>query len=425
MHKLLRRIAYYYPLTFLGSLLAAVSVYLLGMGYAYKNPFSLFLGMLGLFLLILFAVLGRVQANRLEKQQVSWESYEPVFAGRKGAHHRFDVPGERAFFFYRYHFTITGDLRVGKTVRLWYYRENSFPGGGGMEIPLLFPLCGVFFARGRASVKDIFGLSRARFLGELEREIPVQPTLLKEKREVSVQATGGEDSKQKRKTSDEEKYYMRDYIPGDKFRDINWKASTKLNDIFTRISPVTQEKMKIIHVDFRHYKKEPAESLESIYHLHYIKNWLISFLWNSKRDHPEYQFHLSTGEGTVLLESEDDIKRFSMYVPKIFYQHSPAALRETGGVERLFVFSTPFDEGLNGYLRRFSNIPVTVFRTRFPQNGKEQNGEGSLENVELFRLPSHPYVPAPALFRRHKKKKNPGVDYTRDINEQIVSIELI
>lgn len=426
--QFLRSLSFYYPFTFAGTTLFLVSGFLLGRSYAFKNPFGIFLAAAALGIVLLFAILGRVQADRFEKVQISWESFEPLYAGRKGSRQRLDARERGTFLFFRIHFAVYGPLQVGKQAKLLFYKEVSFPGNGSLDIPLLFPLCGVFRARGKAAVKDIFTLTRARFMTVLHREIPVQPSLIKEERTVPVQVAGGEDTKERRKTSDEEKYYMREYVPGDRFRDINWKATSKLNDIVTRISPMTQDKTRIIFIDFRHYKKSKGETRQAVFHLHYCKSWLISFLWNTKREHPEYQFHLSTGKGLVLLESEDDIKRFSLSLPGLFYQHEPAEIRQIIGVNRLFIFTTPYDNGLSGYIGRFSGIPVTVFRTAFPKPTarKEEAEAGVNERIVRFTtLPSQPYLPMPWVLKSDKERTNPGIGpFVTELHEREVTVTL-
>jgi hypothetical protein len=419
--EIIHKLQYYYPFTLPGTVLAGVLVYILGISYAYKNPFGLFIAIVGLVMMILLALLSRLQANRFEKLSISWESHEPLYAARGGSHQKVVVPQRSAYFFFRIHFIIAGRFQVGRERSLWYYREQSFPGNGTLEMGLLFPMCGLFHAQGTFAIKDVFGLSRARFLPVMKRQLPVQPSLLGERKRIAVQVTGGEDSKQKKKTSDEEKYYMREYIPGDKFRDINWKATSRLDEIFTRVSPATEEKIRIIYVDFRHFAGDSEETLQSVYHLHYIKSWLISFLWNTKRDYPEYQFHVATGEGAVLLETEDDIQRFSMTIPGMFYMHEPAMLRDPSGVDRLFVFSTPFDRGLTGYLRQYGGVPVTLFRTRIPRDSGQQGQE-----IRFFTLPMHPLVPAPWLLKREQEVKNPGVAGTvENTEEETLAVRLV
>ncbi len=280
-------IARFYPFTIPGTVLAGVVFYLLGTGYSRQNPYALFLALSGLFVLAILAALSRIQAYRLSKTQVMWDSSDAMYSGVPGAKQRFSIHHFKTWFFYRVHVRITGVFKAGNDAEYRVLQEKSFTGEGILEIPLSFPFSGTFHGRAVISIQDIFGLVRAGAAQELHRTVSVLPSLLKEALTVIPDATGGEDETQPRKSSDQEKYYMREYMPGDRFRDVNWKATSKIGEMITRISPVTEEETRLILIDFRHFSRDEEEKLEHVAHLEMMKKWCVSFLWQIKQNHPD------------------------------------------------------------------------------------------------------------------------------------------
>ena len=56
-----------------------------------------------------------------------------------------------------------------------------------------------------------------------------------------VNISVGYDTTQRAQTADEEKYFMREYMPGDRMKDINWKASSRLDQLNTGLR-ITRQK---------------------------------------------------------------------------------------------------------------------------------------------------------------------------------------
>ena len=57
-------------------------------------------------------------------------------------------------------------------------------------------------------------------------------------------------------------------------KDINWKTSSRLNQLITRISPLALDKEMLLQISFRHYKFDTKETLSSTLHLEYLKRGL-------------------------------------------------------------------------------------------------------------------------------------------------------
>jgi uncharacterized protein (DUF58 family) len=350
-----------YPLTLAGTLAAAAAFFLLGRGLAQANPYAVFLALLAAVVLTLLVVAGRLLAAACARRQFQWDCSATLIARRPGTEQAIQAPEARLPPFFRVQFRFSGQLAAGNGAWVRLARSLSFALPGTHPLPLYLPLCGELTARGHFLVRDVFGLTRARFGEELQRFLTVLPAWIAPGPPRLVEPAGGFEDKSLRKASEEEKYFMREYQPGDRFRDINWKVSSRLQELITRISPVTQEKTRLLAVDFRHYRPAGPESLESVLHLDYLKSWLLAFLRGLKAANERLQFRVRTAAGSRLLATAEDIEAFAEELSGLAYQSDPGPGTEEAG--ELFVFSTPFDKGLPLYLAARPLARAQVFRT--------------------------------------------------------------
>jgi len=400
-----------YPLTLAGTLVAAAAFFLLGRGLAQANPYAVFLALLAVVVLAALVLAGRLQAAAGARRQYQWDCSAPLAARRPGTGQAIHAPDARLLPFFRVQFRFNGRLSVGRGAGVRLARSLSFAAAGTHPLPLSLPLCGQLNARGRFSVRDLFGLTRSPFGEEPERSLTVLPAWLSPEPPRLVEPAGGFEDKSLRRASEEEKYFMREYQPGDRFRDINWKVSSRLQELITRISPVTQEKTRLLAVDFRHYRAAGAESLESVLHLDYLKSWLLAFLRGLKSSNERLQFLVRTGAGSSLLATEEDIERFAVELAGLHYQSDPGPGIEEAG--ELFVFSTPFDSGLPLFLAARPLARAQIFRTvrgraasEGASPGKEAAGRRRGKTgapVERVLFPpelSEAFLPGPWALRR-------------------------
>jgi len=397
---------FYFPFTLAGSLLVAAALYLLGRSLAQDNPYGVLLALAALLVLAALAVTARFQANLYRRRQVHWhwDSSPALYARRSAASQTLITEALRTLPFFRIHFALMGRLRVGRKAFLRIQREISFAEGGRHPVDFYFPLCGLFACTARFAVRDIFGLSRARFGEEMVRNLPVQPASFTQRSiPVPEPAVGFEETSRKR-SSDEEKYYMREYLPGDRFRDINWKVSSRLDELITRISPVTQEKTTILPVVLRNFRDSEPESVESIVHLNIIKSWLMAFLRIMKQEHPEMQFRLTSANSSWLLQNDEDIERFGWELPGLFFQRDTGSLFQGPPEEELFVFSTAFDRKLPAFLSSQAQARQYIFRTGVAGQGEEREGT----TVAVFQV-GCACLPGSWVLRREPKLKAPRV----------------
>ena len=416
-------VSLYYPFTAGGTILFCLALYLLRIGLAASNPYALLLSLISLLTLISLALGARLQALRFSRAQLQWDSSGELVARREGMEQRLHVQGARSSYFYRLHFSLRGKMAVGREAWLYISREISCTGEESQGIQMGFPLCGELQARGSFKIRDIFGLTRAGFGTDQNRQLTVQPAPVSRARSIPIDAAGGLEEKSRRKSSDEEKYYMREYIPGDRFRDINWKASSRFSELFTRISPLTQGKIKIIAVDFRHFRRVKKESVESIAHLNYIKSWLLSFLRTIKMDNPEYNFLVRTGRGSVLLESEEDIDRFSRELSSLFFQSEPADRFPDPLESEFYIFTTPFDENLPLLLSAYPQARIHLFRTVSADGHTEKKGN----TFHLFRPLKAALLPGRWILLREKELRSPalGQQLSGRLEEEVLEVRVI
>ena len=403
------RFFYYYPFTFSGTALFLFSVYLLGAGYGQRNYITLFLSVIALGFLTVLYILGRIQVFRFRDKNLTWKVPPYIYAGSESRDLLLYGDSGKTFLFYRIHISLIIRQKIDNRAFFRLYKEEIFTGEGEAVFPLSMTVCGQAELKGQCRIGDIFGLTRNRFGKTVLHKLGVLPSMLRDKgRKISIE--GGSETKSRQKDSDEEKYYMRDYIPGDRLRDINWKASSRSSDLFTRISPVSQEKSRTLFIDFRHYSgtgpadQDTGSSKTRIYHLDYIKRWLFTFLWRTKRADPSFRFDIITGKGRTVLQEEDDLIKLAYQMGGLFYQKDPGFFHQPGETEEIYIFTTPYDLSFPRVLTEYAGLSLHLFRTSFPGAGGEQ------EDIRILQA-GHPMLPGPWFFTREKKKggRFPGI----------------
>lgn len=394
--KKIHRIAFlYYPLSAGGTILFVIALVLLLRGLSFQNPYALLLSLAALLLLILLVFLGRLQAIRFKRVSIHWDSSSPLYARKSGPVHWLHSEAGKTKYFFRFHCHLSGRMTVGQNASLFLYRKIALVQVADHPLPLYFPLSGTWAARIRYEIRDIFGLTRSGFGLPPVRMLTVHPAPLERFLKRTIDPALGYEDKSRKKSSEEEKYYMREYIPGDRLRDINWKASSRLAVLITRISPVTQEKTRQISIDFRHFWKKKRETVESIAHLNAIKSRLLAFIRENKREHPEYRFRIRTARGIHLLETEEDIRQFSSELSSLFYQGDPYSLSPLSVAGDLFIFTTVFDETLSA--SALPRAKIHLFTT--------SRGRG--EAIRIFEAEAFPVVPGTWALRRERIEAAP------------------
>lgn len=369
--RLLARLDRYFPFTVTGALLFIVAVYLTGVGFGANNLYAFALGSLSVLLLIVLAFDARLQAFRLSRLEPVWESSGAIYARLDDVSQAVHLGEARPHYFYRFHFRITGRLHAGRDADLPVDEEAASSRPGALLMPLYFPMSGRAVVRGRLYIKDVFGLSRAGAGLAQERSFHVRPPILPNRTSIQLRNTATFESTRKSHQADEEKYYMREYQAGDRLKDINWKASFRINELITRISPRSPEESKLLHVEFRNYSPGDRDSPAALMHLNYIKSWLYSFLLTLRREKPEYQFRVVTSKEIYLIDDDGDLDRLWHDLSALDFATQPQHPPVPGAAEK-FIFTTAFDPSLDQALT--PGALCHVFRT-IPANGKAKARE--------------------------------------------------
>jgi hypothetical protein len=398
-HIQARRFIVYYPFTLPGTVLAFLALVLLARSLRIQNPYGFVIAGFAITTLIVLSVAGRLQANRFNSVPVQWDSSTPLVAGVAGNSQHLHSDGIIPLWFYRLHFFISGRVQVGRDAFFSIFQEASSQGGDRLSMPLYIPFSGELHARGMLSIRDIFGLTRARFGEEMRRTILVQPGPFSGVDSSLIEAIGGFEDKSRQSALEEERYYMREYMPGDRFRDINWKSSSRLAQLITRISPHTQEKKKLVCVDFRNHTYASRDTLGAVAQLDQLKSWLCAFLRRMKHDNPDYEFLIKTGTEVFRLNQPEEIDEFALYLSCLFFQHEPSEGENLPDAQEVFIFTTGLDDHLPLALQRYGKAVVRVFRTV-----KSRKAEGKGVQVQIFPSARTISIPGAWIFNKYRNQ---------------------
>ena len=380
----LRSALHYYPFTLLGTALLAAACYLAGSAFATQNSYEFVLSAAATLVLAMLAADGRLQARRMAAVELSWKG-EPLHARTPASIDLTAAGARRPHYFYRLHALATGRLRAGNRAAVHLRAEVS---SASEQLPLTpeLPVCGQLAVRARLAVRDVFGLTRNHLPGRDERRLlTVRPAPLALRSAPTIDATVGDDTTRRTRSADEERYYMREYQPGDRLKDINWKASSRAGELITRISPVSEEQTKLLHMELRHFRPAGPETLDSLLHLNYLKSWLLAFLRAVKSEHEDYTFRVITGTAEYPVETVEEIDELACDLASVTFM--PAAeYRPEVQPRELFIFTTAFDAALASYVGRLGDTAIHLYRTvsALPRrSGTRRDGEG--ERVPLLR----------------------------------------
>ncbi|EHQ05500.1 DUF58 domain-containing protein [Leptonema illini] len=384
-----------YPLTATGTLLFIASLLLFGVFYGTGSFYPLAFSLVSFWSLFWLFILGQVQRLRSAKIPAIVEAGRPLFARLEGQAIPVSLGARRpAFYFFRYHYRLKGRLMAGRQCHLSLYAEGASREAGVITVPLRLPFCGPVRASGSLMLRDVFGLTRVLLTDPEEIQLTFLPPLFPDRAPVKFDPSSSQESTRKLQVTEEEKYYMREYIPGDRLKDINWKTSIRIDELITRISPKSPEESHLIHVDIRAFHSERKDGPEAILQLNFMKSWALSFLRAVHAAHPGYRFQVTMGLESHLLESEEDLVAFSRRLAVCEYQAEAGNFADPTAVQERFVFSTAFDKGLGNYLRRHPSS-VQLFRTM----------KGRDRRVGLFPSPDLSALPGLWIFRRERPER--------------------
>ncbi|MCS7205562.1 MAG: DUF58 domain-containing protein [Leptospiraceae bacterium] len=395
--KLYEGFSLYYPFTWNGTFLLVISLFLLGIAWGTLNMFALIFSILGIFWLVFVMIVGFISKIRNQESYVLCELQQTIYSRLINQHIQVSAESISVPFFLRMHYILKGKIKVGRKAFFYLYFEGSkLPSENFVSIPVYFPFCGIANLKGYAFIKDILNLIKIPLKKPDEIKISIHPPLFSEKPQIQIMPSSTLESTKKIQTSDEEKYFMREYIPGDRLKDINWKSSIKLNELITKISPLSPEESKTIHIEIRpyHYHKN-KDGINAILQINYLKSWVLSFIRAWKQQNPKYKFHVNTGKEILHVNEDNDIEILSRKLSELEYITQPSLIDPSNSLEK-FIFSTSFDIHLHDYLQN-AKSKIYLFHV----------GYGEKRKVGVLKTPSLNVLPGLWVFRKERLNSQP------------------
>ncbi len=381
----------YYPFTIAGTLVFAIGVVFVARGSVLGDPYRASLGFLAVALPMLLAAIGRAQAGRFSEVEANWrasgDTHATMTEPDRCGHVAIVARGIRPWFFYRLLVRLSGLMQVGSHTSFHFHEELATANGELVRVPLPFPLPGKARLTCRLEIRDVFGMTRAAFGPSTADEV-VTPAAMPRAPQLTriVTETGGEESTRVR-SPEEERYYMREYIPGDRLRDINWKASSRIRELFARVSPDTQEQSRILTIYLRNFAEPQEISVEALAHSAYIGGWLIAFLRTSLREEPDLTLRVMTARGPFTCADEAAVEELSWELADLWLDPEPLGLPLDNAARQVIVFSTPFDTGFDSFATRLGSTTIHLFTTQLARTGNGTAAEGDIaeeERVAVF-----------------------------------------
>ncbi len=412
----------YFPLTILGVPAAAGLFLVLGSSFATGNPYGYLISISGLGLITLFSAAAKIQASRIDDDQLVWHTRHRLFAGKGAAPHSLETASVRLLPFFRLRATLTGPLVQGSTILSRHFQTLRIKPGEEELFPLALPQCGTFHASVTFTVEDIFGLTRSRSGSVQTRSLPVQPGIINQPLKYRVAERGSEE-KDRMKESDVERYYMREYVPGDRFRDINWKSSGRGGKLYTRISPMAQEETVTISLCIRLYSDQTQADPFLLVLSEYLKSSVMSFILSITEHHPDFRIEVNLNTDLHILENEQDIENFSITLGDTWFSKPGSRIPELPPEGRVYLFALPPDKGLS---RLYQAFPKTEFilHSASLAGKSETKADGTLgwSLYPCFKGEDRPSISLLLnTFRKHSGLKR---KLSRGKNNQILAVRI-
>ncbi len=357
MSKAAELFSRYYPFTILGTPAAAGLFLVLGNSFATGNPYGYLISISGLTLIILLAIATRIQAARVDDDQLVWHTRHRLFAGKGAAPHTLEAGRVRILPFFRLRFFLSGHLRQEDKIISHHFQTTRFRPRKEEPFPLAIPQCGTFHAALTCTIEDIFGLTRSRCGSVQTRNLPVQPGIINQPLKYRVAERGSEE-KDRMKESDVERYYMREYVPGDRFRDINWKSSGRGGKLYTRISPMAQEETVTVSLCIRLYAPDTHTDPGLLILGDYLKSSIMSFILDVTETHPDFKLEIYLNSTRLILENDQDIENFAVILGDTYFHKPVSVIPELPPEGRVYLFALPPDKGIS---RLYQAFPKTEF----------------------------------------------------------------
>ena len=280
MKKLTEAFKKYYPLTLPGNLLFYFSIYFIGRGFASFNFTAISIS--SFFLVFIIAIWGWLffcsRSSKIER--IIWRSEGAVdsasYSGNKQIVN-IECSGilgrsrnkkkSKSFLFLRYSMIVEGSAVTAGNVKTFFSRRYRSDNKGLFNFSFYFPYPGTVSLKAAVYIEDIFSLIRINVFNENLKDFTVAPGVKNDVITDYKFLVKDIITKQRKYDNDIEKYLMREYVPGDLYRDINWKSSSRIDKLFTRISPGGKEESNVLTFIYL-----SAPGLDGLENKHYKRN---------------------------------------------------------------------------------------------------------------------------------------------------------
>ncbi|GHV70023.1 hypothetical protein AGMMS49928_15770 [Spirochaetia bacterium] len=372
-----------------------------------RNAYEIVLSSGALILSLILGAVGAWAARKLASLEPGWKSPLPFAAGTEEdtlvTGFSPSVP-----WFFRLHFKVRGRFYPGGCFEgCPFLAETSVSRGSDTaHLRIGFPLGGIFNGEASSRLRDIFGLFSFHCGVPQKWTLNIRSAPSARKRYYIKAHSGAEDRRQ-RTSSDEERYYMREYAPGDRFRDINWKSSERIDTLITRISPDNQEKVRRIEVYFRNFGPagKALPSLGDLWLLDRAKARLAQFLRDVKETEASYIFLVHTAQDSREIRDQDEAEKFLDELAGLPF--SPPRTEDVVGAGGsggdLYLFSTACDAGLSAFLLSRQQ-PFSLFLVL---DGPQGKNAGDTDFLHLKDFPAKGCIPLSRwVFPGQRKSRN-------------------
>jgi hypothetical protein len=374
-----------------------------------RNAYEIVLSLAALALWIVLGCAGAWAVRRLAGLEPLLKPPLPLTASREDW--LVTCQAIRLPLFFRLHFLVRGRFfpqgANSRETGCAVFAQASLPRGADTaSLSLGFPLGGLFSGEASCRLRDVFGFFSFHCGIPSKQTLKIQSSPCA-KKPLYINTLSGAEDRRTRTSSDEERYYMREYAPGDRLRDINWKSSERIDTLITRISPDNQEKITRVEVHFRN-KGPLRPCLAELWLLDRAKARLAWFLRSVKEEKASFVFHVTSAEKDWELKDTEEIEAFLEELAALPFSPVQNDVFSAGGAQgEIYVFSTECDAGLPAFLLARQG-PLSLFlvrRARAPEKADRAI-------LCLRDFPSGGLVPAPGLLTRRKQPPGPGLTGT-------------
>jgi hypothetical protein len=327
------------PFTLSGAVLLLGSLVLVSLSIPNKNVYGITLGTFGVFFLVILTLLIVLQKPTRAAGEIQWHLRNKLRSGMENIGLELGWSGSKAWALFRLKYDITGSVRTRKGPILHFGLRGMLSPDRPSTVPLASPFSGEVDLTARVFLTDIFGLIKTPLRDKVKRSLTILPTPIGLGLEPQKILADGEESQNKFKEADEERYLMREYVAGDRVRDINWKSSFRGGQWFTRISPERKNRSLTIHLvlglgtgkrDFR-----------SLVHLEILKAWVVGFLTAIFRQEEVQKVIVHHGENSWVLQETGDAETFFYTLATLEAGEDPKAVPEDANP--ILLFNTLYD----------------------------------------------------------------------------------